>query len=105
MATRASHPEIFFGSKAQAITLISESGLYKLIMRSSKPEAREFQDWVTRVVLPTIRKTGGYVLNESFRETAHADTREAMPLPDEFQEAMNTLVRAGHAEIFPVSRA
>jgi prophage antirepressor-like protein len=37
------------------MTLISESGLYKLIMRSDKPEAREFQDWVTRVVLPAIR--------------------------------------------------
>lgn len=33
--------------------VISESGLYKLVMRSDKPEAREFQDWVTRVVLPS----------------------------------------------------
>jgi prophage antirepressor-like protein len=37
---------------------ISESGLYKLIMRSDKPEARAFQDWVTRDVLPAIRKDG-----------------------------------------------
>lgn len=35
-------------------TIISESGLYKLIMRSDKPEARAFQDWVTKVVLPAI---------------------------------------------------
>ncbi len=42
--------------------LISESGLYKLVMRSDKPEAREFQDWVTRVVLPAIRKDGMYVM-------------------------------------------
>ncbi|MCC5978084.1 MAG: hypothetical protein JJU21_08480 [Salinarimonas sp.] len=41
--------------------VISESGLYKLIMRSDKPQAREFQDWVTRVVLPAIRKDGMYV--------------------------------------------
>ena len=34
------------------VTLISESGLYKLIMRSDKPEAQAFQDWVTREVLP-----------------------------------------------------
>ena len=40
--------------------LISESGLYKLIMRSDKPEAKAFQDWVTREVLPTIKKTGAY---------------------------------------------
>jgi len=44
--------------------VISESGLYKLIMRSDKPEARSFQDWVTRVVLPAIRKDGGYIAGE-----------------------------------------
>lgn len=35
---------------------VSESGLYKLILRSDKPQAKPFQDWVTRVVLPAIRK-------------------------------------------------
>lgn len=44
--------------------LLSESGLYKLVMRSDKPEARKFQDWVTREVLPSIRKHGGYVLRQ-----------------------------------------
>lgn len=39
------------------VTAISESGLYKLIMRSDKREAREFQNWVTREVLPSIRRT------------------------------------------------
>lgn len=48
----------------RGMTIISESGLYRLILRSDKPEAREFQDWVTRVVLPTIRKTGGYIMGE-----------------------------------------
>ena len=41
---------------------VSESGLYKLIMRSDKPEAKAFQDWVTREVLPSIRKNGGYIM-------------------------------------------
>ena len=45
-------------------TLISESGLYKLILRSDKPQAKPFQDWVTRVVLPAIRKDGGYIMGE-----------------------------------------
>ncbi len=44
------------------VTIISESGLYKLVMRSNKPEARAFQDWVTREVLPAIRKDGAYVM-------------------------------------------
>lgn len=35
--------------------IISEPGLYKLIMRSRKPEAREFQRWITHEVLPSIR--------------------------------------------------
>ncbi|WMW65965.1 BRO family protein [Nitratidesulfovibrio liaohensis] len=47
--------------RGAASILISESGLYKLIMRSDKPAAKAFQDWVTREVLPSIRKTGGYI--------------------------------------------
>ena len=43
---------------------INESGLYKLIMRSNLKDAEKFQDWVTDEVLPTIRKTGGYVNND-----------------------------------------
>ncbi|AQT43458.1 BRO family, N-terminal domain [Bartonella apihabitans] len=49
---------------AQRLSIISESGLYKLIMRSNKPEAKEFQNWVTQVVLPAIRKDGAYVQGE-----------------------------------------
>lgn len=36
--------------------IISESGLYSLILRSRKPEAKEFRRWVTHEVLPSIRK-------------------------------------------------
>lgn len=48
----------------QRLNTVSESGLYKLILRSRKPNAAPFQDWVTRVVLPAIRKDGGYILGE-----------------------------------------
>lgn len=40
------------------MTVVSESGLYRLTMRSDKAQAREFQDWLARDVLPAIRKTG-----------------------------------------------
>lgn len=53
--------------------VVSESGLYKLIMRSDKAEAREFQDWITKDVIPAIRKTGGYLLNEQARAGARDD--------------------------------
>lgn len=45
----------------RAPLIISEPGLYKLVMRSRKPEAKEFQRWVTHEVLPSIRRTGGYI--------------------------------------------
>ena len=45
---------------AQEMTAISESGLYTLIIRSNKPEAKKFRRWVTHEVLPSIRKTGSY---------------------------------------------
>lgn len=52
---------------------ISESGLYKLIMRSDKPEARRFQYWVTGTVLPTIRKEGAYIMSEEKVATGELD--------------------------------
>lgn len=48
----------------QSVTIISESGLYSLVLRSRRPEAREFKRWITREVLPAIRKTGGYTRDE-----------------------------------------
>lgn len=46
----------------QEMLIISESGLYTLIIRSNKPQAKPFRKWVTAEVLPSIRKTGGYAL-------------------------------------------
>lgn len=46
---------------AQAVTTITESGLYAAIMRSQQPRAREFRRWVTGEVLPAIRQHGGYL--------------------------------------------
>jgi len=48
----------------QEMIIISEPGLYSLILKSRKPEAKEYKRWVTHVVLPTIRKTGGFVADE-----------------------------------------
>lgn len=44
----------------QMMTIINESGLYSAILRSRKPEAKQFKKWVTSEVLPAIRKTGRY---------------------------------------------
>ena len=45
----------------QDVTVINESGLYNVILRSDKPEAKPFRKWVTSEVLPSIRKNGGYI--------------------------------------------
>ncbi|HEY4546654.1 MAG TPA: phage antirepressor [Pedomonas sp.] len=47
-------------SRVQSLVVISESGLYKLVLRSRKPEAERFADWITEDVIPSIRKTGSY---------------------------------------------
>lgn len=44
----------------QELLIINESGLYSLVLTSRKPGAKRFKKWVTSVVLPSIRKTGGY---------------------------------------------
>lgn len=50
--------------RSQEMTIISESGLYNVILRSDKPEAKPFRKWVTAVVLPSIRKNGGYIAGQ-----------------------------------------
>ena len=46
--------------RVQSTTIINEPGLYAVILRSDKPEAKAFKRWVTHDVLPSIRKTGAY---------------------------------------------
>ncbi len=49
----------------QEMKIISEPGLYRLVLRSDKPQAEPFMEWVTAEVLPSIRKTGSYSLSHS----------------------------------------
>lgn len=49
----------------QNLTIINESGLYSAILKSRKPEAKQFKKWVTSEVLPSIRKTGKYDVTQS----------------------------------------
>lgn len=68
----------------QSMLFINEQNLYKVIMRSDKPQAEPFQDWVCGEVLPTIRKTGGYI-------AAHAQMTD--------EEIMAAALRIGEATI------
>lgn len=44
--------------------IVSEAGLYNLVLRSRKPEAKPFRRWVTHEVLPSIRRSGGYIVTD-----------------------------------------
>ena len=52
----------------QETTFINESGLYALILGSRLPSAKKFKRWVTSEVLPSLRKTGGYQLPQTYAE-------------------------------------
>ena len=57
--------QIIKSASGEQLTItVNESGLYKLIMRSNKPIAEKFQEWVCEEVLPSIRKKGEYILQE-----------------------------------------
>jgi anti-repressor protein len=56
----------------QEMTVINESGLYALVLSSKLPSAKKFKRWVTSEVLPTIRKTGGYQMPQTYSEALRA---------------------------------
>lgn len=49
----------------QQVNFVNEDGLYDVILDSRKPEAKQFRKWVTSEVLPSIRKTGGYIASSA----------------------------------------
>ena len=64
-------------------TIISEAGLYKVILRSDKPEAKKFMNWITHEVLPSIRKHGAYI--------TFAKMEELMNDPETWVKLIRTL--------------
>ena len=57
--------ELFTPGGKQKLPVINESGLYSLILSSKLPGAKEFKRWVTSEVIPSIRKTGAYLTQET----------------------------------------
>jgi len=89
---------------SQQMTIINESGLYSLILSSKLPSAKEFKHWVTAEVLPSIRKTGGYVnpsQSDLFLDTylpfADQNTRLLFKTTlDTIQQQNNTIQQQNH---------
>ncbi len=63
---------------AQFLNVISESGLYALVFKSRKPEAKVFRRWVTSEVLPAIRQTGAYAVGGSGDGLGMSEDRESI---------------------------
>ncbi len=76
--------------RQQQTYIVNEPGLYSLILRSRKPEAKAFKRWITHEVIPTIRRTGRYDAEQSPQVPqtyaaalrAHADEVEARELAE-----------------------
>ncbi|MCD5969516.1 BRO-N domain-containing protein [Riemerella anatipestifer] len=64
--------KIYASGQYRQYMFINESGLYALILRSNKPEARKFRKWVTSEVLPAIRKYGTYSIDPKIMNRAKA---------------------------------
>lgn len=59
---------IVLAGQNREVVLINESGLYSLVLKSKLPSAKQFKRWVTKEVLPTIRKHGAYLTDQKIEE-------------------------------------
>ncbi len=80
----------------QAFTFINEDGLYDVILDSRKPEAKEFRKWVTSEVLPSIRKNGAYLTEQTIER--------ALSEPDFLIELATNLKKEKQAREFAEER-
>ena len=64
----------------QSMTVVSESGLYRLVLRSKRADAERFQEWIEDEVLPSIRRTGGYQVEASAPEVTDGSGGELSDL-------------------------
>lgn len=86
-------------------TILSEAGVWRLVMRSNRPEAIAFQDWLAEEVIPSIRKTGSYSLPREYSRLELIDLARESELAR--IEAEDRALAAEHEllEIAPAARA
>lgn len=77
--------KIYTLGEEQDSAIINEAGLYSLILRSNKPEAKEFKRWITHEVLPSIRKYGFYG-TERFVENALSDPSGMIAILEKYRD-------------------
>ena len=100
----------------QEITFINEPNLYRLIIKSRKPEAERFEAWVFEEVLPQIRKTGSYsqntheirpleiTLKVQMLDNLYYMAKNASELCHQYRKMMNDLINTLNIEYFRPSK-
>ena len=79
---------------------ITESGLYAVILRSDKPNAKKFRKWVTSEVLPSIRKNGGYITGQENMTDDELMAKALMVAQNKIAEKDRQIERMKPKEIF-----
>lgn len=88
-----------FGGSGQNrnMTAINESGLYSLILSSKLPTAKDFKRWITKEVIPSIRKTGGYQMPSTPEQRIAAALIDAQRILSEYEEKNQALAMENSA--------
>lgn len=81
----------------RGLTIINESGLYSLILSSKLPTAKDFKRWVTKEVIPSIRKTGGYQMPSTPEQRIAAALIDAQRILAEYEEKNQALAMENSA--------
>ena len=94
----------------QPISIVNEPGLYSLVLGSRKKEAKDFKRWITHEVIPTIRKTGGYVHNsevfiQNYLPFADETTKQLFRLTLDVVDKQNKQIAFQQKEIAEKSSA
>lgn len=88
------------GRQNRNMIIINESGLYALIFGSKLESAKEFKHWVTSEVLPSIRKTGGYLHGQETMSDAELMAKALMVAQKQIEEKNNRIEEMKPKEIF-----
>ena len=74
------------GGRSREVNAVLEPGLYEMILKSRKPEAKKFQKWVCEEVLPNIRKNGLYALAQKAQITEMGKAMSRVVIKDLFAD-------------------
>jgi len=85
---------VSLGLPGSAPLMVNESGMYSLIMRSKKPEAKVFQKWVTGTVLPSLRRDGLYIAGQEKPITDDLTLTELLAKLADIQAKVDTIKEA-----------